>query len=168
MPPDLTIRPATPADDDALWALLEPVFRAGDTYAVDPDIGREAALAYWVRTDAAVFLAETEGVALGTFYIRANAGGGGAHVANAGFVTAPPARGRGIARAMLRHAETEARRRGFRAMQFNFVVETNAAALHIWRSEGYAGVGRLPGVFHHPREGRVDALVMFKPLEGPA
>lgn len=168
MPPDLTIRPAMPVDDDAIWALLEPVFRAGDTYAIDPDIGRAAALAYWVRPGGAVFLAETGGAALGTFYIRANAGGGGAHVANAGFVTAPPARGRGVARAMLRQAEAEARRRGFRAMQFNFVVETNAAALHIWRSEGYVEVGRLPGVFHHPREGRVDALVMFKPLEGPA
>ncbi len=167
MAPLLTIRAAGPADDDALWSILEPVFRAGDTYAIEPDIGREAALSYWTGGPARAFLAE-EGAALGTFSLRPNARGGGAHVANAGFVTAAPARRRGVARAMLRRAELEACKAGFAAMQFNFVVATHASALHIWRTEGYAVVGRLPGAFRHPSEGRIDALVMFKSLEGPA
>lgn len=156
-----TIRPYDRRDADALWALLEPVFRAGDTYAIEPDISRQDALAYW--TAHQTFIAE-EGVALGTFYIRPNQRGGGAHVANAGFITSPAARGRGLARKMLHHAEDRARALGFRAMQFNFVVATNAGALHIWFSEGYAEVGRLPGAFHHPTEGYVDALVLYKHL----
>ncbi|RDC73797.1 N-acetyltransferase [Rhodovulum sp. 12E13] len=168
MPHDLTIRPVTRGDDEALWALLEPAFRAADTYAIEPDIGRDEALNYWTAPPNAAFLAHAAGAPLGTCYLRPNARGGGAHVANAGFVTAEAARGRGLARAMLRRVEGEARARGFLAMQFNFVVETNAAALHIWRSEGYAEVGRLPGAFRHPRQGHVDALVMFKPLEGRA
>jgi GNAT superfamily N-acetyltransferase len=169
MPHDLTIRPVTRGDDDeALWALLAPTFRAADTYAVEPDIGRDDALGYWAEPPNAAFLALAADTPLGTCYLRPNARGGGSHVANAGFVTAASGRGRGVARAMLRHVEAEARARGFLAMQFNFVVETNAAALHIWRSEGYAEVGRLPGAFRHPRQGHVDALVMFKPLEGHA
>ena len=163
----LAIRPAAAADAGALWSLLEPVFRAGDTYAIEPDISREAALAYWTGAPNRVWIAEADAEAdrpLGTFYLRPNQRGGGAHVANAGFVTAPEARGRGVARAMLRHAEDEARAAGFLAMQFNFVVASNAAALHIWFGEGYAEVGRLPRAFRHPAQGFVDALVLMKPL----
>ncbi len=161
------IRPYTPPDADALWSLLKPVFRAGDTYAIEPDISRAKAIAYWTGPPHRAFVV-ADGVPLGTYYLRPNQRGGGAHVANAGFVTAPAARGRGVARAMLHHAEEEARRAGFRAMQFNFVVATNAAALHIWFSEGYAEVGRLPGAFHHPGAGDVDALVLYKALAPPS
>ncbi|MEM1429443.1 MAG: GNAT family N-acetyltransferase [Pseudomonadota bacterium] len=159
----LTIRPTTGADEDRIWSLLEPVFRAGDTYAIEPDIPREQALAYWTGAPHRAFLAQAE-QALGTYYLRPNQRGGGAHVANAGFITSPAARGRGIARAMLHHAEDLARQAGFLAMQFNFVVGTNAAALHIWYSEGYAEVGRLPRAFRHPAQGLVDAYVLMKDL----
>ncbi len=145
--------------------LLEPVFRAGDTYAIEPDIGRDEAVAYWTAPPKRAFLAERDGEPLGTYYLTPNQRGGGAHVANAGFVTAPEARGLGLARMMLHHAEAEARKAGFRSMQFNFVVATNAAALHIWATEGYEEVGRLPRAFRHPGEGTVDALVLFKDLE---
>lgn len=160
----LTIRPYAPCDADALWALLEPTFRAGETYTVASDISREDGLAYWTDAPHSVFLAEEYSTPLGTFYICPNKEGGGAHVANAGFVTAPAARGKGLARAMLHHAEAEARARGYLAMQFNFVVATNAPALHIWQSEGYAEVGRLPRAFRHPRAGYVDAFVLYKEL----
>lgn len=163
----LSIRAAREADADALWALLRPVFRAGDTYAVEPDIGRGEALAYWTGAPSVAFLAAADGQPAGTFYLRPNARGGGAHVANAGFVTAPAAQGRGVGRAMLHAAEREARQRGFLAMQFNFVVATNTRALHIWQSEGYETVGRLPRAFRHPRAGLVDAVVLYKPLESP-
>jgi ribosomal protein S18 acetylase RimI-like enzyme len=166
MAPPLVIRAASRSDDDALWALLAPALRAGDTYAIEPGISREDALVYWSGPPNQAFVAEEESRPVGTFYLRPNARGGGSHVANAGFVTAEAARGRGLARAMLRHAEAQARRDGFLAMQFNFVVATNTRALHIWRSEGYETVGRLPRAFRHPTDGLVDAVVMHKFLEG--
>jgi GNAT superfamily N-acetyltransferase len=151
-------------DDNATWAILEPVLRAGETYTLPRDIGREAALAYWYRDGHDVFLAEDGGQALGTYYLRANQAGGGRHVANCGYVTAPAAQGRGVARAMLEHSLSHARTRGFRAMQFNFVVSANERAVKTWLAYGFEIVGRLPAAFEHPRLGFVDALVMYKHL----
>ncbi len=159
----LVIRPALPEDSDAIWAILEPVFRAGDTYTVAPDISREAALAYWMSPGNDVYVAE-EGRVLGTYYVRRNQGGGGAHVCNCGYVTAPEARGRGVARAMLAHSLEIARAAGFRAMQYNFVVSTNTRAIETWERAGFGIVGRLPDAFLHPTEGYVDALVMWMDL----
>jgi len=158
------IRAATCADHPALWEMLESVFRAGDTYAVDPDISRAAALGWWCGGSHSAFLAEDGGQPLGSYYICPNQGGGGAHVCNCGFVTAGPARGRGVARAMLADALVRAPAMGYRAMQFNFVVETNARAVALWQSHGFAVVGRLPGAFRHPERGYVDALVMYRDL----
>lgn len=159
----LTIRPATPQDEDTLWALLEPVFRAGDTYTVDPDISRDAALAFWQAPEKTVFLAKTD-APLGTYYIKPNQGGGGAHVCNCGYITAPAARGQGVARAMLAHSLEQAVELGFRAMQFNFVVASNTRAIDTWTRAGFQTVGRLPGAFLHPKLGYVDALTMWKDL----
>lgn len=166
---DLTIRPARTEDADAIAAILLPAFRAGDTYAVDPLIDAAAALDYWFAPGKTVFVAETElagrtGRVVGTGYVRANQQGGGAHVANAGFVTDPAARGRGVASALLDHALTTAAAMGFRAMQFNFVVSTNEGAIRLWNRAGFAIVGRLPGAFRHPTAGYVDALVMYRTL----
>lgn len=158
------IRPATKADDDAIWAMLEPVFRAGETYAVDPGIPREAGLAYWSGGDHRVFVAEDAGAPFGSYFLTPNQKGGGAHVCNCGFVTDQAARGRGIARAMLRHALKVAREAGFAAMQFNFVIASNHDAVALWHSEGFETIGRLPAAFRHPRQGLVDALVMFRQL----
>jgi ribosomal protein S18 acetylase RimI-like enzyme len=160
----LHVRPATAADGDALWALLEPVLRAGETYALPTDWRRDEALAFWCRGEHAVFVAEAAAGVVGTYYLTANKLGPGDHVANCGYVTAPRAEGRGIARALCRHSLEQARARGFRAMQFNFVVATNGRALRAWESLGFAVVGRLPGAFRHPRAGYVDAFVMFKDL----
>lgn len=155
------IRSATlAADGDAIWAILEPTFRAGDSYGVARDLTREQTLAYWFAPGNAVFVYAD----LGTYFLRANYGGGGSHVANCGYVTAPAARGRGIARAMCEHSLAEARRRGFRAMQFNFVVSSNERAVRLWESLGFAIVGRLPGAFAHPTLGDVDVLVMYQRL----
>lgn len=164
MPSSPSIRAATPDDAPALWAMLEPVFRAGDTYAIEPDIGRDAALDYWLGGSHRVFVAEEAGTPLGSYYICPNQRGGGAHVCNCGFVTAPAAQGRGVARAMLAHALDTGRDMGFAAMQFNFVVSTNTRAVALWQSAGFGVVGRLPGAFRHPQAGPVDALVMFRQL----
>lgn len=158
------IGPATSADADAIWTMLEPVFRAGETYAVDPAIGRAEALEYWCGPRHRVFLARDPAGVLGSYYLKANQAGGGGHVANAAFVTAPAAQGRGVARAMLDHALAQARTAGFTAMQFNFVVSTNTRAVDLWRRAGFQVVGRLPGAFVHPRSGHVDALVMYLDL----
>ena len=160
----MPIRPSTPADHEAIWAILEPVFSAGESYAIDPDISREDALDYWLGTDRVSFVFEQEGAVLGTYYLRTNAGGGGSHVCNCGFITAPAAAGRGIARRMCLHSLDQARACGYRAMQFNFVVATNTRAIDLWQTLGFATVGTLPGAFNHPRHGMVDALVMYQSL----
>ena len=159
-----TIRAATPGDGPALWAVLEPVFRAADTYAVPRDIGRDEALDRWCAPGHEVFVAHLQGEVVGTYYLRANHQGGGDHVANAAFATARSAQGRGIARRMLAHSLARAKARGFRAMQFNFVVSTNERAIETWTRHGFAVVGRLPLAFRHPTLGLVDALVMHKAL----
>ena len=158
------VREARAADAQAIWQILEPIFRAGETYTVERDIGRTEALAYWCDPPHRVYVAERDGAVLGTYYLTPNQRGGGAHVANCGYATAPAAQGQGIARAMLEHSLAEARAQGFRAMQFNFVVASNARALETWRRAGFEIVGRLPGAFAHPRLGPVDACVLYRRL----
>jgi ribosomal protein S18 acetylase RimI-like enzyme len=158
------IRAASDADDDAIWRILEPVFRAGETYPIPRDIPRADALAYWRSPGHSVFVAEDAGAVIGTYYLRANNRGGGAHVANCGYIVAPDAFGRGVARAMCAHSLDQARVRGFTAMQFNFVIASNERALQLWQDLGFAIVGQLPGAFRHPRLGFVDAYVMMRSL----
>jgi ribosomal protein S18 acetylase RimI-like enzyme len=160
----ISIRSADDGDSDAIWAILEPVIRAGDVYALPADMTRAQALEYWFAAGNRVFVAEQDGVILGSYYLRANQRGGGSHVANCGYVTAGWAQGRGVAGAMCAHSLEFARSAGFRAMQFNFVVSTNEPAVHLWRKHGFEVVGRLPGAFEHPTQGFVDALVMWREL----
>lgn len=155
------IRPASAADDDTIWHILEPAFRAGETYPIPHDTSRADALAYWHSPGHSVFVAEDEGTVVGTYYLRANNRGGGDHVANCGYVVAPDAFGRGVARAMCAHSLDQARARGFTAMQFNFVIASNERAVRLWQDLGFAIVGRLPRAFRHPRLGPVDAYVMM-------
>lgn len=160
----MLIRAAGPGDAAAIWAVIGPTIRAGETYALDPAMSEAEALAYWLGPDKESFVAERDGAVVGTYYLRANQAGGGRHVCNCGYMTAAAAAGQGVARAMALHSLDHARARGFRAMQFNFVVASNARAVGLWRSLGFATVGALPGAFAHPRLGFVDALVMFRPL----
>jgi len=160
----MIIRPATAADHDAIWAIIEPVLRAGETYTLPDDWNRDKALAYWFAPPHQVFVAEDDGQILGHYFLMPNRQGGGAHVANCGFMTAAEAVGKGVATAMCRHALDTARAQGFRAMQFNSVVATNTRAVAVWERMGFAIAGRLPGAFHHPVEGYVDLLVMYRAL----
>lgn len=158
------IRLATRQDSESILQIIEPVFRAGETYTVPSGISREEALAYWLAPEHEVFVFEENGNILGTYFLQANQRGGGAHVANCGYITAQHASGRGIARAMCLHSLERARVRGFRAMQFNFVVSANERAIKLWESLGFTIAGRLPRAFLHPTLGYVDALVMFREL----
>ena len=160
----MIIRPADRSDADAIWSILEPTIRDGETYTLPRDMDREQALAYWFSTDHTVFVAEDDGEVLGTYYLRANQKGGGAHVGNCGYMTAAKASGRGVATAMCAHSLEYARSRGFHAMQSNFVLSSNLPAIHLWQKFGFAIVGRLPDAFLHPALGYVDALVMYRAL----
>jgi ribosomal protein S18 acetylase RimI-like enzyme len=160
----LTVRSWVPNDLNAIWAILEPVIRAGETYTLPRELSREEALAYWLTDGHEVFVAELDGTVLGTYYLRANQRGGGSHVANCGYVTGPAAMGRGVARMMCEHSLEHARTLGFRAMQFNFVVRSNERAVRLWESFGFAIVGTLPRAFLHPNLGYVDAYVMYREL----
>jgi len=160
----MKIRAGTKADYDAVWNIFHEIVAAGDTYALDPNMSREDALAYWFRSDAHIYVAEKDGRVVGTYILRTNQLGPGSHVANAAFMVASDAQGLGVGRRMAEHCLSEARRLGFRAMQFNFVVSTNAPAIHLWQKLGFKIVGTLPGAFRHPQKGYVDAYVMFRSL----
>ena len=158
----MLIRSAADGDNNAIWAIMEPIIRAGKTYTLPRDMDKTSALAYWFSGEREVFVAEENGEIVGTYFLQANQQGGGAHVANCGYVTTAAAQGRGIARAMCLHSLERAKERGFRAMQFNFVVSTNERAVKLWLSLGFEVIGRLPGAFEHPEQGFVDALVMYR------
>ncbi len=144
--------------------MIEPVIRAGETYALPNDMTKSEALSYWLGQDRETFVARKDGLALGTYYLRSNQAGGGSHVANCGYMTHVAAQGKGIARAMCEHSMARAKQRGFKAMQFNFVVSTNERAVKLWQSLGFQKVGRLPLAFRRPGGDLVDALVMSRPL----
>jgi len=160
----MIIRAATPADHDAIWTIMEPVLRAGETYTLPADWDRETAFAYWFAPPHQVHVAEEDGVVLGHYFLMPNRQGGGSHVANCGFMTGVQATGKGVATAMCRHALDTARAQGFRAMQFNSVVSTNTRAVALWERMGFMVAGRLPGAFRHPTQGFVDLLVMYQTL----
>ncbi len=160
------IRLAEPRDWSAIWQIIEPVFRRGDTYTFPPDISEDEARAAWMDVPQATFVAaDDDGTIVGTYYLKANQPGGGAHVCNCGYIVSETARGRGIASEMCLHSQREAVARGFRAMQFNFVISTNENAVRLWQRHGFEIVGRLPQAFHHPTLGYVDALIMYKMLD---
>jgi L-amino acid N-acyltransferase YncA len=183
----MKIRAATDADRDAVWNIFHKVVAAGDTYALDPNISREDALAYLFAPGTHTYVAEINResvgeadsfpglvapspaanpnhVIVGTYILRPNQSGGGSHVANAGFMVSASARGQGIGRAMAEHCVSEARRLRFRAMQFKYVISTNTAAIRLWQDLGFKTVGTLPYAFRHPDKGYVDVYVMYRSL----
>lgn len=160
----MIIRPAAEADQHAIMAIVAPVLRAGETYAIDTDLSDAAMRDYWFMPAHEVFVAEDDGVILGTYYLQANQRGGGKHVANCGYMVSPLAQGKGVAGRMCEHSQLIARERGFRAMQFNHVVSTNTRAVALWQKLGFDIVGTLPLAFNHPVHGYVDSYVMFKAL----
>jgi len=160
----MKVRAATKADRDAIWKIFHEVVATGDTYALDPLMSREEALGYWFGANTQTYVAERAGRVMGTYILRPNQSGGGSHVANAGFMVSPDAHGQGIGRTMGEHCLSEARRLGFRAMQFNFVVSTNESAIRLWKQLRFEIVGTLPGAFRHPEKGYVDVYMMHRSL----
>ncbi|MEZ0484770.1 GNAT family N-acetyltransferase [Fibrella aquatica] len=157
-----TIRPATTADHDAIWGIIEPVIKAGDTYMYAPDATRDEMLAIWFMSGKFTYVAEINGQVVGTFFMVANQPGLGSHVANAGYMVHPDYRGRGIAQEMCRFSLEEARRLGFKAMQFNAVVSTNTVAVKLWERLGFTIIGTVPNAYQHQMLGLVDTYVMYQ------
>jgi len=162
----IDVRQYYPAARAATWQIIEPVFRAGESYPFSPTISEKAARQIWVDAPAATFVATNESEAvIGTYYIKPNQPTLGAHVCNCGYIVAADARGHGVASLMCEHSQKEAKVMGFKAMQYNLVVATNEGAVHLWKKHGFEVVGTLPRAFQHQRHGLVDALVMYKLLE---
>jgi ribosomal protein S18 acetylase RimI-like enzyme len=160
----INIRSAIAGDAEAIWRILEPIVRAGDTFALEREMDRAGGLAYWMAEGHEVFVAEMDGAIVGSYYLRANQRGGGAHIANCGYMTDVNLRGKGVAAAMCEHSLVRAKERGFRGMQFNFVVSTNERAVELWKRFGFEVLAKLRGAFEHPEMGFVDALVMWREL----
>ena len=162
---NVTIREATDQDRDAIWKIFQATVAPGDSFVYDPNTSREEALGYWFGANTLTYVATRNDKVVGSYILRPNRPGLGGHVANAGFMVDPDARRIGIGRLMGEHSLTEARRLGYRAMQFNFVVSTNTSAVRLWEKLGFKIVGTLPGAFRHSQKGIVDAYVMFRSLE---
>jgi len=160
------IRPFENKDWAATWRIIEPVFRAGESYPFSPDITEEDAYNLWIEIPTATYVAvDKVGEILGTYYIKPNQPALGAHVCNCGYIVSESARGKGIASRMCEHSQREAITLGFQSMQYNLVVSTNETAIHLWRKQGFEMIGTLPGAFRHSQWGFVDAFVMYKKLK---
>jgi ribosomal protein S18 acetylase RimI-like enzyme len=165
LPSIMHIRRIQPEDWAQVWPMLQATFAAGDTYAFAPDIAEADCFQVWVEAPLATYVAcSDDGSLVGTYILKPNQPGLGAHVSNCGYVVASRARGQGVASAMCVHSQQEALAQGFRAMQFNLVVSTNETAVRLWQKLGFEIAGTLPGAFRHARLGYVDAFVMYKQL----
>ncbi len=160
----MNIREATDADWPAIWAVFGPIVAAGETYTVPRDASAEDARELWMDPVARVFVAEDDGRVVGSAKLRPNFLGPAAHVANASFIVDAAAGRRGIGRALGEHVLAQARSAGYRAMQFNAVVETNAGAVALWQSLGFEILTTVPEGFDHPRHGLVGLHIMHRKL----
>ena len=158
----MNIREASEKDFDEIWPIFHEVVSAGETYAYAQDTSKDQALDIWVTTPRKTFVAEDNGIILGTYYIKTNQAGPGSHVCNCGYMVSAKARGKGLATAMCEHSQHMAKELGYKAMQYNLVASTNEGAVRLWKKLGFDTVGTLPNAFNHPTKGYVNALIMYK------
>jgi len=161
----MKIREATEKDFEEIWPIFSEIVSAGETYAYPRNTTKEEAKELWLHYPRKTFVIEDNGKILGTYYIKANQTGAGSHVCNCGYMVSSKARGRGLATAMCKHSQKIALKLGYKAMQYNFVASSNEGAVRLWKKLGFEIVGRLPQAFNHPKDGYVDAFVMYKWLE---
>ena len=160
----MKIREATEKDFERIWPIFHEIVAAGETYAYARDTTKEQARRIWIEVPRKTFVVEEAGNTLGTYYIKTNQQGPGDHVCNCGYMVSSTARGRGLATAMCEHSQDVAKKLGYKAMQFNFVVSTNERAVKLWQSFNFAIVGTLPKAFLHPTQGYIHAYVMYRDL----
>ena len=177
----LEIRKATEEDKPEIWKIIKAVLSTGDTYTFPPDSGEEEMLGFWLSPEKHTYVAvwaeapkrvgilsddlhNTNGTIVGTFFLKANQPGLGAHVCNAGYMVAPEAKGMRVGRTMAEFSLDEARRLGFKSMQFNFVVKSNEVAVKLWQKLGFEIIGEIPEAFQHKENGLTNALIMYRKL----
>lgn len=160
----LSLRKAKPEDYSGIWKVLEPIIREGTTYVFSSDSSETKMMEYWLAEDKQTYVAELEEEIVGTFYLKANQPDRGSHVVNAGYMVSSEAAGQGIGKAMAEFSFVEAKRLGFGAMQFNYVVKTNTVAVNLWKKLGFQVVGEIPEAFDHPVFGLTNVYVMHRKL----
>lgn len=158
----MTIRPATEADKDQIWQIFHDVIQTEDTYVFPADTPRADLDRHWFADYMTTFVAEEDGLVLGTYIIKPNQIGLGNHIANGSYMVSSDARGRGVGRALCEHSIEYARESGYRAIQFNIVVSTNEGAVRLWQRCGFEIIGTTPKAFRHPQLGYVDAHIMYR------
>lgn len=158
------IREAIETDKPAIWQIIKAVIAGGDTYVFSPDASEDEMLAFWFTPDKHNYVAVDEGTVVATFWLRANNPGLGNHVGNAAYMVAPTAAGKGIGKQIALWSLDEARRLGFTAMQFNFVVKSNTVAVKLWQSVGFEIIGEIPDAFAHAENGLTNAYIMYRKL----
>ena len=160
----IVLRKATIADQDPIWDIIHAVIAKGDTYVFDPNSTKEKMLAYWFHEEKHTYVATQNGAIVGTFVIKDNQPDLGAHIANAAYMTAPAATGQGIGKAMGAFSLEEAKRLGYRAMQFNLVIKSNEIAVRLWQKLGFTIIGEIPEAFNHRQNGLTNAYIMYRKL----
>jgi len=160
----IEIRKYTEADKERIWEIIKSVISAGDSFTLAPDAEREEMLADWCSADKHTYVGVSENQIVATFYIKANQPGLGSHIANGSYMVASEARGTGIGRKIGEFSIAEAKRLGYRAMQFNFVVKSNEKAVRLWQSLGFEIIGEIPEAFNHLENGLTNAYIMYRKL----
>ncbi|MEU1486639.1 GNAT family N-acetyltransferase [Streptomyces sp. NPDC005752] len=162
----MLIREATDEDWPAIWPFFHAIVAAGETFTYPTDLGEDLARGWWILPgpDRTVVAVDDAGTVLGTAKMNRNHMGNGSHIASASYMVDPERSGRGVGRALCEYTVDWARTAGYRAMQFNAVVETNTNAVRLYRSLGFEIIGTLPEGFNHPEQGYVGLHIMHKPL----
>lgn len=160
----IDIRKADQRDLDSVWVIIKEVISKGDTYAFSPDTPRGTMLAYWFGPDKHTYVATENDKIVGTFVMKDNQPGLGSHIANAGYMVAATAGGKGIGKMMGEFSLAEAKRLGYAAMQFNIVVKSNLRAVHLWQKLGFQIIGEIPEAFNHKQNGLTNAYIMYRKL----
>ncbi len=158
------IRKAEESDKPAIWHIIKAVIGSGDTYVFAPDATEDEMMSYWFTPEKHNYVAILEGGVIGTYWLRPNNPGLGSHVGNGAYMVSPDAKGRGIGKQMAEHSIEEARRLGFKSIQFNFVVKSNTVAVNLWKSVGFEIIGEIPDAFDHAEYGMTNAYIMYRRL----
>jgi len=158
----IEIRRAANQDFEAIWPIIHEVFSKGDTYSFSPDTSKEEGFRIWMDIPLATYVALKNGQIVGTYFIKPNQPGLGAHICNAGYIINSNCRGEGIGRALCEHSLNEAKNLEFKGMQFNYVVSTNRVAVELWKKCGFKIVGTLYNACNHKEKGFVDVYIMYQ------
>jgi GNAT superfamily N-acetyltransferase len=160
----IEIRYAKEEDKPEIGRIMKAVVETGDTYTLARDTTEDELLRFWFTPGNHTYVAELDDEIVGTFFLRANQPGQGAHVGNAGYMVKPGIYGKGIGRCMGEWSLDECRRLGFHSLQFNFVVKANERAVKLWQGIGMEIIGEIPEAFNHPELGLVNAYIMYRKL----